>query len=188
MREIPPFLLTLERVLDTLDATQEVPRHTRLHWSGTQSIPPQLKKSPVFPSSSRDEGPFPCFIGKGIPAFPLHLMRKRSPLDTRDELQESCHHFKRPRCPNGLQIHLTPLLLTQQSPRGPTENRMAGVTALWHHKKCHRSLCQPKRKPDAAIPAREESGRACLHTRRGLTPLWKHQSNPEFHVSTGEET
>ena len=76
--EIPLSLLSLERALDTLDATQEVPRHTRLHWSGTQSIPPQLKKSPVFPSLSRDEGPFPCFIGKGIPALPSHLKKRYS--------------------------------------------------------------------------------------------------------------
>ena len=56
MREIPPSLLSLQRVLDTLDATQEVHQHPRLHSRGTLSAPPQLKKSPGFPSSSRHEG------------------------------------------------------------------------------------------------------------------------------------
>ena len=51
-REIPPSLLSLERVLDTLEATQEVPRHTRLHLRGKPRVSPQLKKSPVFASSS----------------------------------------------------------------------------------------------------------------------------------------
>ena len=67
-REIPPSLLSLDRVLDTLDATQEVPRHPHLHSRGTPRVPPQLKKSPIFASSSRAEGPFPCTLGKGIPA------------------------------------------------------------------------------------------------------------------------
>ena len=50
-RVIPPSLLTLEWVLDTLEATEEVPWHTRLHSRGTLRVPPQLKKSPGFPSS-----------------------------------------------------------------------------------------------------------------------------------------
>ena len=62
-RGIPPSLLSLERVLN-LEATHEYPRHTRLHSRGTPRVPTQLMKSPCFPSSSRDEGPFPCFIGK----------------------------------------------------------------------------------------------------------------------------
>ena len=51
-REFPPSLLNLEKVLDTVEPTQEVPRNTRLHSSGTPSVPPQCKKRPGFPSSS----------------------------------------------------------------------------------------------------------------------------------------
>ena len=133
-REIPPSLLSLKRVLDTLDATQEVPRHTRLHSRGTPSIPPQLKKSPVFPSSSRDEGPFPCFVGRGIPAFPSHLKRRWSELETREELQGSCHNSKT------LMSQSTPdrpdsTAPTRLLPRVSTKNTMARVTALWHLKR-----------------------------------------------------
>ena len=74
-REIEPFFLSLERVLDTLDETQEVPRYTCLYLRGTPSVLPQLKKSLIFPSSSRDEGPFPCFVGKGILVFLSDLKR-----------------------------------------------------------------------------------------------------------------
>ena len=52
LREIPPSLLSLERVLDTLDATEEILRHTRLHSTGKPRFPPQLEKRPAFPSSS----------------------------------------------------------------------------------------------------------------------------------------
>ena len=108
-REMLPFLLSLERVLDTLEATQEVPPHTNLHSRGTPRVSPQLKKSTGFPSSSQEVCPFPCFVGKGIQEFPSHLKKRRPKLDTREELQGSCHHFKRPQCPNSLQIDLIPL-------------------------------------------------------------------------------
>ena len=48
-RESQPSFLSLERVLDTLDVTQEVPRHTHLHLKGTPCVPPQLKNSPFSP-------------------------------------------------------------------------------------------------------------------------------------------
>ena len=52
----PTFLLEHERILDTLYYTPEVSRDTHPHWRGTLSFPPQVKNSPVFPTSSRDEG------------------------------------------------------------------------------------------------------------------------------------
>ena len=108
-REIPTSLLSLERVLDSLEATQEVPQYTSLLSRGTPRVSPQLKNSPGFPSSSREEDPFPCFVGKGIPGFLSHLKRRWSQLDTREELQGSRHHFKRFQYHIALQIHLTPL-------------------------------------------------------------------------------
>ena len=78
-REKPPTShFRLEKVFETLDASQGIPRHTRHHWRGTPRVRPQLKKCPAFPSSSRDEGPFPCFVGKGISASPSHLKKRRS--------------------------------------------------------------------------------------------------------------
>ena len=55
---------------------------------------------PVFLASFRDEGPFPCFVGKGILAFSLHLNRRQCHLDTWEELQGSCHNWKRPQYPH----------------------------------------------------------------------------------------
>ena len=72
-REIPPSLLSLEGVLYTLEATQQVPRLMRFHSRGTPRVLAQAKKSPDFPSSSQDEGSSPCFVRKGILAFPSYL-------------------------------------------------------------------------------------------------------------------
>ena len=43
-------------------------------------------------------------------------------------------------------------------------------------------------KRDTAATAREESARACPHSRRGLTSLWRLQKYPKIHVGTGEES
>ena len=52
----------------------------------------------------------------------------------------------------------------------------------------HRSLDPRQGKRDTAATAREESARACPHSRRGLTPLGRLRKYPKFHVGTGEES
>ena len=59
LRQIPSSLLSLERIIDTLEATQEIPHHSCPHSRGTPKVPPQLNKSPGFPSSTREESLFP---------------------------------------------------------------------------------------------------------------------------------
>ena len=69
------------------------------------------------------------------------------------------------------------------------------LTPRWHvgqpfgkaWRESHRSLDPRKGKRDTAATAREESARACPHSRRGLTPLGRLQKYPKIHVSTGEE-
>ena len=51
----------------------------------------------------------------------------------------------------------------------------------------HRSLKPREEKRETAATARDESSRACPHSRRGLTPLGRLQKYPKIHVSTGEE-
>ena len=52
----------------------------------------------------------------------------------------------------------------------------------------HSCFDQPERKCDTAATAREESARACPHSRRGLTTLRRVQKYPKIHVSPGEES
>ena len=70
------------------------------------------------------------------------------------------------------------------------------LTPRWHvgqpcgkaSRESHRSLYPREGKRDTAATAREESARACPHSRRGLTPLGRLQKYPKIHVSTGEES
>ena len=52
----------------------------------------------------------------------------------------------------------------------------------------HRSLDPREGKNGTAAAAREESARACPHSRQGLTPLGRLQKYPKIHVRTGEES
>ena len=67
----------MQRVLHTLAATEEVPRHTRLHSRGNTRVPP-TSRGALLPSHSSRGGIFPCVFGKEFPAFPSHLKRRRS--------------------------------------------------------------------------------------------------------------
>ena len=87
--------------------------------------------------------------------------------------------------------------LSRLSSRGSTHSTVARGTALWESlmgkphgktsRESHRSLDPRKGKRDTAATAREESARACPHSRRGLTPLSRLQKYPNIHVSTEEE-
>ena len=52
-RLITPNLWNFQRVLHTLAATQEVPRHTRLHSRRSTRVPPTSRGAPFPPPSSR---------------------------------------------------------------------------------------------------------------------------------------
>ena len=88
--------------------------------------------------------------------------------------------------------------LPRLSSRGSTHTTVARGTALWESlvgkppgkvsRKSHKSLDPREGKRDPAATAQKESGRACPHSRRGLTPLGRLQKYPKIHVSTGEES
>ena len=83
---ITPNLWNFQRVLHSLAATQEVPRHTRLHSRGIRESRP-YPEWPRFRLLAREEESFPCVVGKEFPAFPSHLKRRRSPQERREELE-----------------------------------------------------------------------------------------------------
>ena len=90
----PMFPLELERVLDTLYETPEVSRDICPHWRGMQKFPPQVKKCPIFPNSSRDEGRLPCSTWKGMTMSPSHLERRLVSTLHWSGMQEPCHSSK----------------------------------------------------------------------------------------------
>ena len=74
-RSFTPFL-QLKKFADIPVSTREEARESRPH--------PQ---EPRFRFLAREEGSFPCVVGKEFPAFPSHLTRRRSPQERREELQ-----------------------------------------------------------------------------------------------------
>ena len=70
------------------------------------------------------------------------------------------------------------------------------LTPRWHvgqpcgkaSRESLRSLDPREGKRDTAATDREESARACPHSRRRLTHLGRRQNYPKIHVTTGEES
>ena len=137
-------------------------------------------------------------VGKGFPAFPSHLKRRRSPQERREEFQGLATIPKVPQMSQYIPGKTVFPALLRLSSRGSTHTTVARGTALWESlvgnprgkaaRESHRSLDPPERKSDTAATAREDSARACPHSRRGLTPLGRPQMNPKIHVIPGEES
>ena len=137
-------------------------------------------------------------FGKEFPVFPSHLNRRSSPQERREELQGRATIPSVPQISQSIPgKHVFPPL-PRLSSRRSTHTTVARGTALWkslvgkpHGKasrESHRCSDPREGKRDVAASAREESARACPHTRRGLTPLGRLQKYPKIHVSTGEES
>ena len=176
----------------------------------------QLKKFPDIPVTTRDEaresrphpeelhvrllareeGSFPCVVGKELPAFPSHLRRGRSRQERREELEGRSTIPRVPQMSQSIPGNPVFPALPRLSSLGSTHTMVAHGTALWESlvgkprgkasRESHRSLDPCEGKGDTAATAREESARACPHSRRGLTPLGRILKFPKIHVNTGE--
>ena len=171
-------MLQLKKFPDIPVSTREEARESRPH-------PEEAR----FRLLGRQEGSFPCVVGKDFPAFPSHLKRRRSPKEKREELQGRATI---PRVPQMTQfIPGKPVFpaLPRLSSRGSTHSTVAGGTALWESlvgksrgktsRESHRYLDPLEGKRDTAATAGEESARACPLSRRGLTPLGRLQKYPK---------
>ena len=180
-------MLQLKKFPDIPVSTREEARESRPH-----------PEEPRFRLLAREEGSFPCVVGKEFPAFPSHLKRRRSPQERQEELQVRATI---PRVPKmSLSFPWKPLFpaLPRLSSRGSTHTTVARGTTLWESlvgkphgkasRESHRSLDPREGKRDHAATARKESARAFPHLRRGLTPLGRLQKYPKIHVSTGGES
>ena len=105
----------------------DIPVSTREEARGSRPHP----EEPRFRLVARDEGSFPCLVGKEFPAFPSHLKRRRSPQERREELQG---HATIPRVPEMSQsFPEEPVFpsLPRLSRRGSTHTMVARGTAIW---------------------------------------------------------
>ena len=180
-------MLQLKKFPDILVSTPEEARESRPH-----------PEEPRFCLLAREEGSFSCVIGKNFLAFPSHPKRRRIPQERREELQGRATIPRVPQMSQSIPGNPVFPVLPRLSSRGSTDTTVARGTALWESlvgkprwkasRESPSCFDQPEGKCDTAATAREESARACPHSRRGLTPLGRLQKYPKIHVSTGEES
>ena len=180
-------MLQLKKFPDIPVSTREEARESRPH-----------PEEPRFRLLAREEGSFPCVVGKEFLAFPSHLKRRRSPQERREELHGRATIPRVPQMSQSIPRKTFFPALPPLSSRGSTHTTLARGTPLWESlvgktrgkasRERHRSLDTGEGKGDTAATAREESARACPHSRRELTPQGRLQKYPKIHVSTGEES
>ena len=180
-------------MLHTLAATQHVPRHTRLHSRGSTRVPPKSKGVPFPPAGSR--GGILSLCGRErIPGVPVASQESALSTGKARGTPGSCHHSQ---SPPDVSVHSRetcfPFTASTFKPRidshhGGTWDSPVGKPRGKTSSESHRSLDTSEGKWNTAATDREESARACPHSRRGPTPLRKLQKYPKIHVSTGEET
>ena len=141
-------------------------------------------------------------VGREFPAFPSHLQRRRSPQERREELQGRATIPRVPQISQSIPWKPVFPVLPRLSSRRCIHTTVARGTALWESlvgkprekasweslKRCHSCFDSREGKRDTAATAREESARACPHSRRGLTPLGILHKYPKIQVSTERNT
>ena len=180
-------MLQLKKFPDIAVPTPEEARESRPY--------PQ---EPRFRLIAREQGSFPWVVGKEFPAFPSHLKRRRSPQERREELQGRATIPRVPQVSQSIPGKPVFPALPRLSSRRSTHTTVARGTALWESlvgkphgkalRESHRSFDPREGKRDTAATARDESARACPHSRRGLTPQGRLYKYPKIHISTGEES
>ena len=175
-------MLQLKKFLDIPISTREEERASHLH-----------PEEPIFRLIAADEGSFPCGVGKEFPAFPSHLKSSRSPQERREELQGRATIPRVPEMSQSIPGQPVSLLASTfksriNSHHGGTWDSPVGKPRGKALRESHRCLDPRVGKRDTAATAREESARACPHSRRGLTPLGRLQKYSKIHVSTGAKS
>ena len=94
-RQITPNIWNFQWVLHTLAATQEVPRHTRLHSRGSTKVPPTSREAP-FPSPSSRGGILSLRGRERIPAVPIASQEEALSTGKARRTPGSCHHSQTP--------------------------------------------------------------------------------------------
>ena len=156
-------------------------------------VPPTSRGDPFRPPCSRDG--FLSLRGRErIPGVPAASQEEALSTGKARGTPGSCHHSQ---SPPDVSVHSRetcfPCTASTFKPRidshhSGTWGSPVGKPRGKDSRESHRSLDPRVGKSDTAATAREESARACPHSRRGLTPLGRLQKYPKIHVSTGEES
>ena len=157
-------MLQLKKFPDIPVSTREEAREYRPH-----------PEQPRFRLLTREEGSFPCVVGKEFPAFLSHLKRRRSPQERREELQGRATIPRVPQMSQSIPGKPVFPALSRLSSRESTHTTLTRGTSLWESlvekprgkasRESHRFLDPREGKRNTAATAREESARACPHWR-----------------------
>ena len=127
------FELCIQNVCDTINSMlqlknfPDIPVSTREEARESRPHP----EEPRFRLLAREEGSFPCVVGKEFPAFPSHLKRRRSPQERREELQGRATIPRVPQMSQSIPGKPVFPALPRLSSRGSTHTTVARGTALW---------------------------------------------------------
>ena len=130
MRLITSNIWNFQRVPHTFAATQEVPRHTRLHSRGSTRVPPTTRGAAFPPPSSRG-GILSLRDRERIPSVPVASQEEALSTGKAIGTPVSCHHSQSTQ--NSQSIPGKPVFpaLPRLSSRGSTHITVAHGTALW---------------------------------------------------------
>ena len=145
MRLITSNIWNFQRVLHTLAATQDVPRHTRLHSRGSTRVPPTSRGDPFLPPSLR--GGILSLRGRErIPGVPVASQEEALSTGKARVTPGSCYHSQ---SPPDVSVHSRetcfPYTASTFKPRidshhGGTWNRAVGKPRGKASRESHRSL------------------------------------------------
>ena len=172
MRLITPNFRNFQRVLHTLAATQEFPRHTRLHLRGSTRVPATSRGAPFPPPSSK--GRILSLLGsERIPGVPVASQEEALSKGMARGTPGSCHHSQ---SPPDVSVHSRETCFPStasnfkariDSHHGGTWESPVGMPrgiASWEASRgSHISLYAREGKRDTAAIAREESASSCPH-------------------------
>ena len=119
-----------QRVLHTLAATQEVPRHTCLHSKGSPRIQPTSRGATFSPPSLRG-GILSLRGGERIHRVSVASQEEALSTGKARGTPVSCHHSHRPQISQSIPGKPVFPALRRLSSRGSTHATVARGTALW---------------------------------------------------------
>ena len=127
---ITPNLWNFQRVLTPwlqLKKFPKIPVSTREEARESRPHP----EEPRFRLLAREEGSFPCVVGKEFTAFPSHLKRMRSPQESREELLGCATIPRIPQMSQSIPGKPAFPALPRLSSRGSNHTTVTRGTALW---------------------------------------------------------
>ena len=129
-RLFTPKLWNFQRVLHTLAATQDVPRHTRLHSRGSTIVPPTSRGAPFPPPSSRG-GILSLRARERFPGVSVAYQEEELTTGKARGTPGSCHFPRVPLMSPSIPGKPVYPALPRLSSRGSTHTTVARGTALW---------------------------------------------------------